>query len=212
MASRPPNSRPSSPPSRKHPRVLPAPRGGLGLGLAIVRGLVELHGGTVQLESEGLGRGTQVTLTLPLLAAHDPKEIPPTSRPSAPVAEGPPQRILLVEDNADAAQSLHAALSEQGHGVVTAMSAQEALDVTTTRAFDAVFCDIGLPDLDGYALAGALRERLGSSAALFALTGYAAPEDVARTRAAGFDQHLTKPPRLPELCALLAAYARRRIE
>ncbi|MFZ9886226.1 MAG: ATP-binding protein, partial [Myxococcota bacterium] len=197
-------------PFAQAPQGLARTAGGLGLGLAIVRGLVKLHGGAVEIESEGLGKGTAVTVTLPLDASIEASTQVSSPTPSPPRAgDVPPQRILIVEDNEDAAMTLQAALVQQGHVVHTAATAKAALDLARTRRLDTVICDIGLPDVDGYALAGELRETLGPSAALYALTGYAAPEDVERALDAGFDRHLKKPPRMSELSALLAAHARR---
>jgi two-component system CheB/CheR fusion protein len=177
--------------------------GGLGLGLALVKGLVGLHGGAVAAASEGEGRGSELTVTLPLLSAPAPPErvvVPAGPRPAVM------QRVLVIEDNVDAAESLREALELGPREVAIANTGPDG--IAAARAFkpDVVVCDIGLPGLDGYGVARALRAdpdpRLRSSY-LVALSGYAFDEDVARALQAGFDRHLAKPPSLEALEALL---------
>ncbi|BDG08839.1 hybrid sensor histidine kinase/response regulator [Anaeromyxobacter paludicola] len=173
--------------------------GGLGLGLALVKGLVELHGGSVAARSEGLGLGSELAFRLPLAPA----------APAAAAAPGPAvaprsRDILLVEDNVDAGQSLAEILALEGHRVRVARDGRSALELARALRPDVVLCDIGLPDMDGYEVARALRadEALGS-ARLIALSGYAQPEDRARAREAGFEAHLPKPPDIELLLAAL---------
>jgi PAS domain S-box-containing protein len=162
--------------------------GGLGLGLALVRSLVELHGGSLTGASEGAGRGSEFIVRLPLVAT--PPVVPPAVQ-TAPE----PARILLIEDNDDAAEMLAAALEIRGHHVVRLSGGQDAL-LTARRVHpDIVLCDLGLPGgVTGYDVARELRmhEDL-DDVALIALTGYGRPEDKRDARTAGFDTHLTKP-------------------
>ncbi|HET8539910.1 MAG TPA: ATP-binding protein [Anaeromyxobacter sp.] len=166
-----------------------AGRGGLGLGLALVKGLVELHGGTVEARSAGEGRGAEFVVALPLLGVD---EIEAPTPPPVPLS--PARRVLVVEDNRDSAEMLRLVLELDGHEVEVAASAADA--VARTRAFlpDVVLCDIGLPDRDGYEVARdirALPELAGVR--LVALTGHALPEDQRRASEAGFEAHLGKP-------------------
>jgi signal transduction histidine kinase/CheY-like chemotaxis protein/HAMP domain-containing protein len=182
------------------PQGLDRTHGGLGLGLALVKALVARHGGGVEARSDGPGRGTAVTLRLPLAAA-----APPALRV---VRQPEPSscRVLVVEDNVDGAESLRELLEMEGHVVEVAHDGPGAL--AKARAFhpDVVLCDIGLPGMDGYAVARAIRaDPVLARGRLVALTGYAAPEDRERTRDAGFDEHLAKPPTLDELRAAVAA-------
>jgi two-component system CheB/CheR fusion protein len=167
--------------------------GGLGLGLALVKGLVELHGGRVSVTSAGTGQGACFLVALPLAG-------PPAAR-AAPVRtpkgrEGP-RRILVVEDNRDAAESLRTALELNHHVVEVASDGPEGLSKAQQFKPDIVLCDIGLPGFDGYELARRLRA-LGQfrSVPLVAISGYGRPSDVRQAAEAGFQQHLTKPPDL----------------
>jgi len=165
-------------------------RGGLGLGLALVRRLVELHGGAVEAVSGGSGQGTEIRLRLPTVE-------PPAASPAGAEepATGEPRRCLIIEDSVDAAESMALLLQLHGHEVAVAHAGQEGLDKARQLRPHVVLCDIGLPgSLDGYAVARAFREdpQLRSSR-LIALTGYGQEEDQRRARDAGFDLHLTKP-------------------
>jgi signal transduction histidine kinase/DNA-binding response OmpR family regulator len=166
-------------------------RGGLGLGLALVKGLVELHGGTVQALSEGLGKGMAIVIHLPL--TDGPSGRP---RPRQPAAnQGKAHRVLVIEDNADVAESVQMMLQLCGHEVVVADTGQSGLEAARQFRPDIVLCDIGLPGgMDGYAVARALRAAPEPLAAtLIALSGYGQEEDQRRALEAGFDRHLTKP-------------------
>jgi PAS domain S-box-containing protein len=175
--------------------------GGLGLGLAVVRALVELHGGRVAIASEGVGRGTEITIRLPLASAPASIEPPPASGPRPS-----PRRVLVVEDNADAADSLREVLDLDGHTTRVAHLGAEGLRVARDFRPDVILCDLGLPDLDGFEVARAVRADVAiARTTLVALSGYARPEDVAKARAAGFDFHLAKPPDLDKLGELLRA-------
>jgi signal transduction histidine kinase/ActR/RegA family two-component response regulator len=210
-------------PFHQAPQSLARNNGGLGLGLAIVRKLVELHGGQVAARSAGEGAGSQFELRLPLAAAPFSSHLPaPFPAIVAGNATGMGQAtnagldLLLVDDNIDAAATAAALLELLGHTVRVAHTAAAALEATGQRMPQVAILDIGLPDMDGYALAAAIRTqanaqadaqtgtqsdtKAGASAPrLVALTGYGQQEDVARARAARFDLHLTKPASLADL-------------
>jgi PAS domain S-box-containing protein len=175
-------------------------KGGLGLGLAAVKGLVELHGGQVEAHSEGLGKGAEFVVRLPL-------ELPEAAQPEAPrrKAERCSRRVLIIEDNVDAANSLSEALDFGAHEVAVAYNGRDG--IAKARAFhpEVVLCDIGLPGMDGYQVARAFRADAElQDIYLVALTGYALPEDLQQAQQAGFQRHLAKPPSLDKLEALLA--------
>jgi two-component system CheB/CheR fusion protein len=211
---------------------------GLGLGLTLVRRLVELHGGEVDARSEGPGKGTEMTVRLPLAdRPHNrgkdksepsappgaPPGAPPSAPPSAPresadrqepatgvstsagtKTDSASRRILVVDDVADIAESLALALELAGHEVRQAQTAAQALSVVDDFAPEVVILDIGLPDMDGYALADQLRARPKTAGALLiAISGYGQHGDIDKSRAAGIDHHLTKPARLNMLLELI---------
>jgi signal transduction histidine kinase/CheY-like chemotaxis protein len=162
--------------------------GGLGLGLAMVKGLVELHGGTARIESRGVGRGMQVTLWFPL-AKGARRKLP--RRTPAPAAS---QRVLIIEDNADTSDSLRLALALAGHEVKVAHDGTTGIALARSFHPDIVLCDIGLPGMDGYEVARTLRADADlRDTYIAAVTGYARPEDVSQAEEAGFDQHVAKP-------------------
>jgi len=181
-------------------QALDRTRGGLGLGLALSRGLVVQHGGTLTATSEGPGRGAELTLRLPI----EPEaERTGVAEPTTPPAPG--RRVLVIEDNADAALSLRDVLALAGHVVVVAHDGPEGLRAAHTFAPEVVLCDIGLPGMDGYEVARRVRaDPALASCLLVALSGYALPEDIARATAAGFDRHLAKPPVLERLAEVMA--------
>jgi two-component system, sensor histidine kinase len=174
-------------------------RGGLGIGLTLVRRLAELHGGNVQANSEGDGQGAIFTVRIPLTQApDDPLD---ACVPAARSNGGPVQRyvearrVLLVDDNHDSREMYRAVLRANGHDVREAADGERALKVLETHAFDVAFIDIGLPGgMDGYELARRIRAHpMGQSVRLVALTGYGFPEDRAQSKMAGFARHLVKP-------------------
>jgi signal transduction histidine kinase/CheY-like chemotaxis protein len=168
--------------------------GGLGLGLSLVKGLIELHGGRVRASSEGHGRGAEFLLSLP--AADGPPDV----APGHPAQVGGPVRLLIVEDNDDAAQMLADVLESQGHRVHVASDARSGLILAQRLVPDVILCDIGLPDMDGYALANMIRKEPAlAHTRLIALSGYAQHRDRARAEQVGFDAHLMKPVDLQEL-------------
>ncbi len=180
-------------------------KGGLGLGLSLVRRLVELHGGSVAALSMGPGLGTMFEVVLPLRAQAGPALKEPPASASAPLRWGAPRRVLVIEDNPEAANSLRAVLQLMKHAVEVAATGPDGIQKARGFRPDVVLCDIGLPGMDGYAVARALRsdpELTGTP--LVALTGYADPEDIARCTRAGFDHHMAKPPSVQALSQLLA--------
>jgi PAS domain S-box-containing protein len=189
-------------------RSLDRSRGGLGLGLALVKGLVELHGGTIRAASAGLGRGSEFTVRLPL---NPDLSLPaPANGPAAALA-GNALHVLIVEDNRDTAESLRLLLELQGYEVDVAFTGGAALESARRLRPDLVLCDIGLPGgMDGYEVARALRaDPPRVPLHLIALSGYGQEEDQRRARQAGFDRHLTKPVDPGVLTQLLDALAAR---
>jgi PAS domain S-box-containing protein len=176
-------------------------RGGLGLGLALVKAFAELHGGSVRAESAGPGRGATFEVTLPLASAAA-DAAPAARRPAAGPA---PRDILVIEDNVDVGRTLADVLELQGHRVRVATDGRGGLELARQRPPDVILCDVGLPDMSGYDVARAVRADVALAATrLVALTGYAQPEDRRSAREAGFDAHLAKPPPLDALERLLA--------
>ncbi len=165
--------------------------GGLGLGLTVVRSLVEVHGGTVQAHSDGVGKGSRFVIRLPAVSEPVAEE-PDTLRNAALPRANQPQKILLVDDNEDARMLLEEILSSVGHQVVAAGDGAEALEAIKTFAPDVAILDIGLPVMDGYELAGRVRQ-IVAHVRLIALTGYGQRSDRERTSEAGFEKHLVKP-------------------
>jgi CheY-like chemotaxis protein len=172
-------------------RSIDRTRGGLGLGLALVKGLIELHGGRVQACSAGIGQGSEFTVYLRRApaAAQAPDRVVPGA------AAGKALRVLVIEDNPDAADSLRLLLEVCGHRVEVAHAGPAGVEAARGLRPDVILCDIGLPGgMDGYAVARALRgDAEQADAVLIALSGYGQEEDVRKARQAGFDRHLTKP-------------------
>ncbi|MET0231178.1 MAG: ATP-binding protein [Rhodanobacteraceae bacterium] len=169
-------------------RTLDRSQGGLGIGLSVVKRLIEMHGGEISVFSEGMGRGSRFEMRLPLLESAPQSEA--AARPVAIV----PRRVLVVDDNEDAANSLTLVLELDGHEVACAYTAEDALARAGAFVPDVALLDVGLPGMSGYELARRLRELPGyEHVHLVALTGYGQPDDKAKAREAGFDSHLVKP-------------------
>ena len=164
--------------------------GGMGVGLTLARRIAQLHGGDVEGFSEGIGKGSEFILWLPLIDAGAGGPRPAT----APLRLGESCRVLIVEDNADALESLRLQMELWGNEVSTARTAEEALEKAAAARPQIVLCDIGLPGMDGYKLVAALRKKLAGTPVVFAaVTGYATRDDQERALAAGFDSFLVKP-------------------
>jgi signal transduction histidine kinase len=173
------------------PQTRARARGGLGIGLTLVRRLVELHGGTVEALSEGPGKGTEFVVRLPLRLPTISDGAPATA---AVAGASPRRRILVVDDNVDAAEALGELLRDFGHEVATAHDGTRALDQARLHRPDIVLLDISMPEMDGYEVAKRIRGELGlGDALLVALTGYGEDRHRRLAREAGFDQHVTKP-------------------
>jgi signal transduction histidine kinase/ActR/RegA family two-component response regulator len=176
--------------------------GGLGIGLALVRALVEMHGGHVEARSEGLGRGSEFIVTLPLGGA--PVPTPDAHQEPAHPGAMAPLKILVADDVIDSRQSLGMGLGLLGHEVRTAGDGIEALDVAAAFRPQVAILDIGMPGLDGYELAQKIRkEPWGRDMLLVALTGWGQSQDIERSAAAGFDHHMTKPADFDVLARLI---------
>jgi CheY-like chemotaxis protein len=163
---------------------------GLGIGLSLVRGIVELHGGAVSAASEGPGKGSRFEVRLPIAVAKPPA----APHAAAAVSAAPPgMRVVVADDNRDAADTLCRILAMHGYEVRSAYDGGAALEVCEAFQPHAAVLDIGMPVRNGYEVARELRARRGPGLRLIALTGWGSEEDVRRAHAAGFDHHVTKP-------------------
>jgi len=185
-------------------------QGGLGIGLTLVKNLCEMHDGSVEARSAGLGKGSEFIVRLPIST----KGLPDAGTPEPGLAAGPAahsgHRLLVVDDNRDAADSLAMLLELQGHEVRVAHSGSAALEMTEAYTPDVVFLDIGMPGMDGYEVARRLRRQPGlEEVVLAALTGWGQQEDRRRTADAGFDHHLVKPPDPKAVESVLAELKKR---
>jgi CheY-like chemotaxis protein len=187
-------------------------QGGLGIGLTLVKNLVEMHHGTVEAHSAGLGSGSEFVVRLPLLLKEEGGRMKDESgegagslHPSSFILHPSGRQLLVVDDNVDAADSLAALLSLQGHEVRVARSGPAALEMVSDYRPDLVFLDIGMPGMDGYEVARRMRQVPGlAKVRLVALTGWGQHEDRRRSAQAGFDEHLVKPVEAKVLEKLLA--------
>jgi two-component system CheB/CheR fusion protein len=184
-------------------RSLDRSQGGLGIGLTVARRLVDMHGGSITAHSDGPDRGSQFVIRLPLSDV-EPLETTPRQRPTG---AGPGRRVLVVDDNRDAAESLAVLLRAAGHQVETANDGNAALAAARRFVPTAVLLDIGLPGMDGYEVARQLRREPGRPPLLVAITGYGQEEDRRQALAAGFDEYLVKPADFATLTQLLGQAA-----
>ncbi len=171
------------------------PQGGLGIGLALVRSLVEMHGGTVQAHSDGEGLGSEFIVRLPVASeksASEGQDVQQNDGKS--MVQSPSCQILIADDNVDSAKSLAMLLRLAGHKVLVAHNGQMALELAQSENPQIAILDIRMPDMDGHEVARRLRQQAGlENIVLVAMTGYGQPEDRLRSEAAGFTHHLTKP-------------------
>ncbi|HEY3803531.1 MAG TPA: ATP-binding protein [Kofleriaceae bacterium] len=187
-------------PFSQAPQTVERARGGLGLGLALVKGLIELHSGSVEIVSAGSGSGTIVRASLPM-----EERLPEVAPSPAHARDATSRNVLIIEDNVDAARSLCSALSVLGHEVRVANTGRSGIALARDFGPDILICDIGLPDLDGFQVATSFRaDPELRTCYLVALTGYAQPKDIARAAETGFDRHLAKPAAIDLLAELVS--------
>lgn len=179
-------------------------QGGMGIGLALVRNLVELHGGTVEAKSDGVGKGSTFTIRFPLAAAPEVEERRLTSRDGPRHSE--PRRIVIVEDNTDVRELLRLRLKRLGHDVHAVGDGVTGVETIVDTKPHMALIDIGLPRLDGYQVATRVRSELGHDVVLVAVSGFGQPEDKRKAAEAGFDDHLTKPADVQDIENLLARF------
>ena len=181
-------------------------QGGLGIGLTLARSLIQMHGGTIEAHSAGLGRGSEFVVRLPIIRETQRYQRPQASRAGDSRPQQPRRRVLVIDDSVPAAQSMGRVLELWNHEVRICYDAASALE--TARAFrpEVVLSDISLPGMDGYQLAAQLRRLPGmGEARLIAITGHGTSDDSPRAREAGFDLHLLKPVSPDALAEILSA-------
>ena len=188
-------------------RTLEKTTGGLGIGLSLVKGLVQLHGGTVEARSHGEGRGSEFVVRLPVATSvvRDASAVPVEAPVPGEAPRGGLRRVLVVDDNVDAADSLAQLVGMFGNEVCTAYDGAAGIEAARTFRPGVVLCDIGMPKVNGYNVARSIRaEEWGRNIVLVALTGWGQADDRQKSAAAGFDHHLVKPVEDAALMKLLA--------
>jgi signal transduction histidine kinase/CheY-like chemotaxis protein len=180
-------------------------QGGMGIGLALVRNLVELHQGTISVSSDGVGKGSEFVIRLPLAdpASKAAEATPCTATPSRPE---PSRRIVIVEDNPDVRELLRLKLPRLGHTVDAVSDGLSGVSTIVTARPDMALIDIGLPHLDGYQVASQVRSQLGDDVVLVAVSGFGQPEDKRKALDAGFDEHITKPADVQDIENILSRF------
>jgi CheY-like chemotaxis protein len=182
-------------------RSLEQTEGGLGIGLALAKRLVEMHGGKIEARSEGLGKGSQFVVTLPAAANSSTEELSPGEEPMFKATK---RRILIADDNRDVAEAFGVMLETVGHEVVTAHDGMEVLEKAEHFQPDIIVLDIGMPKINGYDAARRLRQQpWGKDVVLVAITGWGNEKDKGQSQEAGFDFHLVKPVDPGALCRLV---------
>jgi CheY-like chemotaxis protein len=185
--------------------------GGLGIGLALVKGLASLHGGSVQATSAGLGQGSEFTIRLPRSVLVERRTVARDAPEATSVPSGPRCKVVIADDNRDAADSLKLLLELSGHDTFVAYNGQQALDVGSRERPLAFVLDVGMPDMTGYEVARRIRQQAwGRSALLLAVTGWGQDDDKEKAKAAGFDHHFTKPVNPQQVEEVLAAFVQAR--
>jgi CheY-like chemotaxis protein len=178
--------------------------GGVGIGLALAKVLTEMHGGTIEVRSAGLGHGSEFIVKIPLAKAR----ALPAKQPSVDQERGQPLRILVADDNSDACETLGVLLELMGHQVRLTRNGQEALSECRANPPDVAILDIGMPKMSGYEVARTLRAEI-PDLFLIAASGWAQADDLTRSQASGFDRHLVKPLDPDALGLVLAEFAKR---
>jgi signal transduction histidine kinase/ActR/RegA family two-component response regulator len=181
-------------------------QGGMGIGLALVRNLVELHGGSIAAKSDGIGHGSEFTVRLPLATAAEASASEMPRQTATPTPPGIERRIVIVEDNADIRELLRLKLRKLGHVVGAASDGPEGVRQIVDMKPDLALIDIGLPGFDGYEVASKVRGELGDSVVLVAVSGFGQPEDKRKAHEAGFDLHMTKPADVHDIEEMLARF------
>jgi two-component system, sensor histidine kinase len=184
--------------------------GGLGIGLALVKGLVALHGGTVEATSPGLGLGSEFTIRLPRATVVERRAVSTVKSPALCLGAAPHGKIVIADDNRDAADSLKMLLELAGYDTFVAYNGELALDLGARERPSAFILDVGMPDMTGYEVARRIRQQAwGRAALLIAVTGWGQDDDKQRARAAGFDHHFTKPVNPEAVAQVLVAFLQR---
>lgn len=179
-------------------------QGGMGIGLALVRNLLELHGGSISAKSDGLGKGSEFVVSFPIAVPHAVTVTPERRVAMVASGDGHARRIVIVEDNADVRELLRLKLRRLGHTVDAVADGPSGVTAIVDGKPDLALVDIGLPGLDGYEVASQVRQSLGEDVVLVAVSGFGQPEDKRRAMEAGFDEHITKPADVTDIENLLA--------